>query len=285
MSRLYAWIAAAFAALCMQASALAAPPQEPATQAATESKPPAPNGQTDPLSVTVLGAPTNRVGDVAYVVIALRNVSDRPVVLKNMTVAVDGPAIDRFIDPAPCLLQRSDEITIGRGLTFEQTCRFAMKEARVWAGGSQVQSSLLSADIRLQVAVELMQLGSFQYFPVFTVKAPEIGIFIGGFAGALMLALFVLIERVLKHPEAREAWIRTVIVTLTMGFRGGLMAIIALLLSKTTQGPGSPVSLTVSDFGGGVLIGLFSYPLAAWISSTLKLEQAYVPQAKPGAPN
>ena len=54
------------------------------------------------------------------------------------------------------------------------------------------------------------------------------------------------------------------------------MAIVALLLGKTTQGVGSPVSLSVEDFAGGVLIGLFSYPLASWISSTLKLDGNFV---------
>ena len=59
------------------------------------------------------------------------------------------------------------------------------------------------------------------------------------------------------------------------------MAVVALLLGKTTQGAGSPVSLTVIDFTGGLMIGLFSYPLATWISSTLKLNGAVVPAADP----
>jgi len=47
-------------------------------------------------------------------------------------------------------------------------------------------------------------------------------------------------------------------------------------LSGLGEGIGSPVMLTVVDFSGGVLIGLFSYPLASWISSTLKLDGVFV---------
>ena len=58
------------------------------------------------------------------------------------------------------------------------------------------------------------------------------------------------------------------------------MAIIALLFGKTTQGAGSPVSLIVVDFAGGIMIGLFSYPLASWISSALKLDDLVTPKQK-----
>lgn len=270
----------ATAILVFQGLLSAAPkPESSAPREATVS-----NNQSNPLEITIAGEPNNRVGDAAYVVISLRNISGAQLQLKNMTVSIDGPAKERFVAPLECPLQRDGEVELASGAVFEQTCRFEMKPARVWPGGSGLQSSLLSADIRLQVIAELTKLGNFQYFPTFMMKAPEISIFIGGFFGALMLALFVLVERILRNPEARQAWVRTALVTLVMGLRGGLMAIIALLISKTTQSVGSPVSLTVADFSGGILVGLFSYPLATWISSTLKLDANFIPHRSSSVP-
>jgi len=135
------------------------------------------------------------------------------------------------------------------------------------------------------VEVGVAGAGTARFYPsaTFTVKAPDSSIFIGGVVGAMLLALFVAAERILKNPAVREDWIGTSWVTVLMGLRGGLLAIFALLLGKTTQGGGSPVSLSVADFAGGVLVGLFSYPLASWISSTLKLDSVVVPGKSTGA--
>ena len=227
----------------------------------------------EPITVTVVGDAANRVGQVVYVTIVVKGAHTDPIVVKNMTVSIDGAAREKF-QTLECNLQRRGEFKLTRETALEQTCRFDMKEA-----GAFTVASLLALDVRLKVEVGLEQFGSVQYFPVLVVRAPELSVFIGGIVGALILAVFVVIERLLKNPGAREKWVATLVVTLTMGLRGGLMAVIALLLSKTTQGAGSPITLTVTDFGGGILIGLFSYPLASWISSTLKLDSMALGQA------
>lgn len=254
---------------------------------------------TRPVVAAVTGDPLNRVGDPVFVTITLRNQATRDQIVKNLSVKIDAMADQRFSSMGECALSGLGEIMLTPGETYSQTCRFPVAAANRIAEPEDAASAiakpsapslaertgwstsawygdLFSADLRLIIDVDVEGTGSRRFFPVVTVKAGESSIFVGGVFGAMLLALFVLAERLLKNPDVRENWVRSVFVTLLMGLRGGLLAVIALLLGKTTQGIGSPVMLTVVDFSGGVLIGLFSYPLASWISSTLKLDGVFV---------
>lgn len=255
---------------------------------------PAQEGLTNaPVTVTLAGDPSNRVGKPVFVTVTLRNRSTQPQLVKNMYVRVDASEEGRFGASGVCPLTRQSELQLPPGESYSQTCRFpspvtelvqpapgASSPAESSSASGSEQSSwysnLFSAELRLLVEVDLEGTGAQRHYPSINVKAKEASIFVGGVAGAMLLALFVLAERVLRNPEVREDWGKNLLVTLLMGLRGGAMAIIALLLSKTTQGVGSPVVLTVTDFAGGMLVGLFSYPLATWISSTLKLDGSFV---------
>lgn len=245
---------------------------------------------TRPVVATVVGDPVNRVGDPIFVTVTLRNASVTAQIIKNFVVRVDGSASGRFDNNGDCALSGIGELTLSPGEIYSQTCRFpalnassrggALREPATSESGWLRQhwyQDLFSADLRLLIDVDVEGSGSRRFFPVISIKANESSVFIGGMVGAMLLALFVLVERLLKNPDVRENWVKNLMVTVLMGLRGGLLAVIALLLGKTTQGVGSPVSLTVVDFAGGILIGLFSYPLASWISSTLKVDGVYVP--------
>lgn len=239
---------------------------------------------SNPITAEVTGHADNRVGETAYFVVAIRNTTAAAIKIKSVEIAIDGPARDRFLEPDACKLQQMGEPQLAPGAAIEQSCNLAMKPARVLSLGAGHQSSLLAANVRVSITTSIDRYGIVQVFPSFTIKAPEFSIFIGGWVGALMLALFVWVERILKSPNARQEWGNSLFVTILLGARGGVMAVIALMLSKTTESSGSPVSLTVADFTGGVLVGLFSYPLATWISSTLKLDGVFVPRSPPASP-
>ncbi|HRP20185.1 MAG TPA: hypothetical protein PK925_06115 [Alicycliphilus sp.] len=216
----------------------------------------------------------------------LKNVSTRTRVIDNLTIRLESGADARFNGVGACSLAVEGTVTLPPNETFSQVCRFpqiATQETEPKEGekpGWERQrwwQLVFGADLRPRVKVTVAEVGEATFFskPI-SVKSPEWTIFVGGVIGAMLLAIFVAAERILKNPAEREQWPQTLWVTLVMGLRGGLMAIVALLLGKTTQGAGSPVSLSVEDFAGGVLIGLFSYPLASWISSTLKLDGYFV---------
>lgn len=248
-----------------------------------------------PVAVTATSDPLNRVGNPVFVNITLRNTASQSQLVKNMTVKVDPSATSRMNTALECPLRGMGELTLGAGESYAQTCRFPVAaqgvrpaaQASSGAATSALEDShapwyspLFSEDVRLMVEVDVEGVGVHRFYPAISVKAVEASIFVGGVAGAILLALFVLAERILKNPEVRESWLKNLMVALLMGLRGGVMAVIALLVGRTTQGAGSPVVLTVTDFAGGMLVGLFSYPLATWISSTLKLDGVFVNTAK-----
>jgi hypothetical protein len=252
-----------------------------------------------PVVPTVTADPMNRVGGPVYFSVTLKNVSDAAQTVENLVVKIEGAADSRFDGGSACELAVAGEVKLPPGESYTQNCRLpAQSSAQAAASSPEPTSSsvtgwesqrwyqsLFSADLRPMVEVGVAEAGTARFYPsaTFTVKAPDSSIFIGGVVGAMLLALFVAAERILKNPSVREDWVGTIWVTVLMGLRGGLLAIFALLLGKTTQGGGSPVSLSVTDFAGGVLIGLFSYPLASWISSTLKLDNVFVSGKSTGA--
>lgn len=223
------------------------------------------------LDVSARLTTANRVGESIYVVVSLKNRTDRKITLTSLTIEVDESAKDRFQGRALCKPE-SGEPVIPPNLSFEQRCKLDMKSGMFWLPEGSVRNLLFSAEVPLVVQIRPEKGDPATALPVVRVNAPQFGIFVGGLTGALMLAFFMWIERLLSDPRARERWGISMLVMCALGLRGGLMAIMALLLSSTTQGSASPISLDVNDFSGGVLVGLFSYPLANWIASTLKLD-------------
>ncbi|WP_146196866.1 hypothetical protein [Achromobacter pulmonis] len=265
--------------------------------------------EKQPLEVSATGDPTNRVGSPVLINLTFKNISSSQQIITNATITIDASANSRFNGEMSCNLDGFGEVELKSGETYSQNCRFPVipKQRGTDEGAGRPASTdggwiypswydrLFSANLRLSVNLTLQNTASgdpqvssanFRFFPMVPVQASEISIFIGGAVGAMLLAIFVWVERLLQNPRVRERWIRNLFVTALTGLRGALLSAIALLLGQTTQGIGSPVVLTVTDFSGGVLIGLFSYPLAAWISSTLKLDGEFFGAAskeKPGA--
>jgi|GEM_PF-3156776 len=285
-------------------SAASAPVNTPSTSARATAPPPS----LEPLSVKIDGDESNRVGDPIIVWVSITNESEGQLKLMNATVRINPSSNSSFGSASSCAVSGDGEPLLMPRQMLRMACKFpddnkgpaaALSEAadpaasqpgvEVGQGGGNSASGwsaswftrVLDAQLRFEVEVEIEHMAGGKqdmrrFYPVVTVKAVDYSVFIGGVAGAMLLALFVLAERVLKNPEVRRHWVQSLFVTLVMGLRGGAIAVIALLLGKTTQGVGSPVSLSVTDFTGGVLIGLFSYPLASWISSTLKLDGVFV---------
>lgn len=251
------------------------PPAQPATDddgSAGKKVTPIISDATEAFLVTATGDSDNRTGEPVFVVITVKNVSGQDLLLRNAEFSLAGEWTNVGGKTIRCTLNQRGEIRLRNDLSLEQVCRFDV----VMGGNSgffkRSRSGLLSSKLKLSVLLDTKELGSFRYYPSISVPAQEYSVFIGGVLGALLLAIFVWIERMLKKPVMRVYWVRSLVPALLMGLRGGIMAIIALLLGKSSQSAGAPITLTVTDFTGGLLIGLFSYPLAAWITSALKLD-------------
>lgn len=242
----------------------------PLTTPTTPAEPVAPLATLIDVSARLTG--NNRVGEPIYLAVVLKNTTNQAIKLKELRISIDPSVKGRFAKTT-CKVNDGEPV-IPANLSLEQQCHFVMKSGAFWSKTGDWRNLFFAAEVPLMVELVPSKegLSKARYLPVVRINAGQFAIFAGGLVGALLLALFLWIERLLIDKNVREAWGRNLLVMGALGLRGGLMAIMALLLSTTTQGAGSPVSLSVNDFSGGVLVGLFSYPLANWISSTLKLD-------------
>lgn len=227
-------------------------------------------GYSDRFLVTVNSQPFNRIGQALFVVISVKNISGKDITLGNMFAVVDDVSKDYFTDT--CTPKQPGEIEIRSEQLIEFSCKFSVNPTYLSFDTSRWKNWLFSTSIRFDVEVDIVgEDKGLHFYPATLVRAPESSIFVGGLAGALLLAAFLLVETMITQPSKRQEWFKSILFMLLIGARGGLMAIIALILGKSTEGGSAPISIIVSDFNGGIVVGLFSYPFASWISSTLKL--------------
>ena len=86
----------------------------------------------------------------------------------------------------------------------------------------------------------------------------------GGVIGALLLSLFVPAYRVLykreKSTHKNNGTLRDVFAQfITFLISGSVVSITAILLIHRMGSANLPISFTVNDYLGGVIVGLFSY--------------------------
>lgn len=231
------------------------------------------NSATKAFEITLQSDPDNRTGEPAHVTVIIKNISGKDLLLRNIEIAQSTAPSNSAENPDRCEINQKNEIFLRSGLSFEQDCQFYTDIPENSGILKHLRMSLLSSRLKLMVMLDTKQLGKYRHYPSVSIPAQEYSIFIGGVLGAILLATFVWIERVLKNPLIRANLAKSLLPTVLMGLRGGIMAIIALLLGRSSQSTGAPITLTVTDFTGGLLVGLFSYPLAAWIASALKIDE------------
>ena len=100
----------------------------------------------------------------------------------------------------------------------------------------------------------------------FDLEPPLSSLLWGGVVGSLLLAAFMSTYRWVRRKGASAPLLRS---SAAVALAGVVCAIIALILLRRLQGVDLPVNLTVTDFYGGVIIGLFSYQIGDWLYEQL----------------
>lgn len=111
------------------------------------------------------------------------------------------------------------------------------------------------------------------------VVPPKASVMIGALVGALILSLFLATYRetsaapvdwktLLARIVLLPLWLIDVVRSAVLA---AICALILILLAEVSEGGQPPISLHVQDFWGGVIVGLFSVPLARWIATRLSL--------------
>jgi len=84
----------------------------------------------------------------------------------------------------------------------------------------------------------------------------------GGVIGALLLAVFVPAYRILHKRKDEKIKIRDLLgQAVTFFLSGSVVSITAILLLQRLGNLALPISITVNDFLGGIVVGLFSYSI------------------------
>ena len=86
--------------------------------------------------------------------------------------------------------------------------------------------------------------------------------------GSILLALFVGTYRYIRHIRSGSVLVlagELVILVLA----GSVCAIITIILLYRFKDLALPVQITVNDFYGGVVVGLFTYKLGDWLFTQL----------------
>ncbi|MGA9059791.1 MAG: hypothetical protein WB763_25155 [Terriglobia bacterium] len=90
---------------------------------------------------------------------------------------------------------------------------------------------------------------------------PPLGVLVwGGVAGAVLLAAFVCTYRYLRQTP-RTTLTVAILQALALAAGGAVSAAVAIILLDRLKGVELPVNVTVKDFYGGIVIGLFSYKI------------------------
>ena len=244
----------------------------------------------DPIVLTVRITPTQKA--TAF--------SDLDLVPLGDLAAIYGPPGDKQgNDKATCILKSSE--LVGAGATAVATCQLvAVEGRRLWR-----PATWLLAPGAQRVLVEIPAVGdAAEAIPYYeevsiTFRAPLAAIFMGGLAGALLLALFTAVKERASAPvvplvvddwdsfvgAARQfaGWLLSLLPRIwkliLQTVMGGICAIILILLAQSTEGLNPPISIKIQDFWGGIVVGLFSIPMSRWIWTQVQPAQPTQPRA------
>jgi hypothetical protein len=95
----------------------------------------------------------------------------------------------------------------------------------------------------------------------------------GAFLGALLLALFIMTRSTEQSHYTSlsrfKFWLNRTFRFSILFVSGWLSASIVIFITYRMHDSGFPISLSISDFYGGVVVGLFGYVAASWIQEKI----------------
>ena len=118
-------------------------------------------------------------------------------------------------------------------------------------------------------------LTQFQRIEKVSVKSSTISVFLGGLAGAFIMALFFPVYESLSAKRSVPASFKEIkdksapyLARLPLRL-GGLVAVMLIVITRSTTDLHLPIAIKVEDFFGGLIAGLLSLIFAKWLAQSL----------------
>lgn len=110
-------------------------------------------------------------------------------------------------------------------------------------------------------------------------EAPLAALIWGGWIGSALLAAFIGTYRGIRKAPSTPLR-RAVTEAIGLALAGGVCATVTIILLQRIKASDLPVTVEITDFYGGVVLGLFSYKLGDWLYSQLFKEEDEVRRAE-----
>jgi len=211
----------------------------------------------------------------------IKNGSKKPIVITVLSLTPLGPLGKIYENDCPILIDNSIEVSPGGSSTFSCVLKpkdyvgiFEKAFATVETNQVSIAETRIGSTTQRSTVVDL-KVGAANYI-----------VALGGVVGALLLSCFASIQGYLSAaeqatvpPPSRSQFLtrfwnrayastRALLIILLRALNGGLIAIILIYITSGTSET-LPIAIRVTDFSGGILVGLFSYSLGRWLHEKL----------------
>lgn len=222
------------------------------------------------------------LGEPIVVVANVRNAGTKPVTVQSVEVSASGSLAGTY--PQPCQMTFSEQ-TLRPDERTASTCTLVPSQVKL--------SGLLFRQEQYQLIARIKVAARADPIPLPTsvkMAMPETSVVYGALAGVLLLVLFTssysYLAALPKAPEDLQTLRRNALGYLARlpiqfvlslaelairAVQGAVVAIILIVLTRTTTDLQTPIVVKVEDFFGGLLVGIFSVPLSAWVATKVGL--------------
>lgn len=221
------------------------------------------------------------LGEPVLVLLSVRNVGTSPLTVQSLKLQAVGLLSRIYTQPCD---ETFSEQTIQPQQRVNGTCSLVSM-------GIPKEIFLYRQD-RYQVLAKVKVASRTDPLPMtLTIRLamPESSVIYGALIGAMLLVIFSTSFSYLQTlPEAPKdfsdlknqaatylarlpiRFLLSAVEMLLRAIQGGVVAIILIVFSRTTTEISAPIAVRVDDFWGGLLVGIFSVPLARWLATKLE---------------
>jgi len=227
------------------------------------------------------------IGESVFFIISVRNAGTSPVTLRQVALKPVG-LLGNVYSQFDCMAKFRNRL-LAATQTVSVVCELKARRVPLVVFLNREGQYRLVADVMIAALDDPIPSSPLSV----KLDMPEIAVVYGALVGSILLVMFSTAYSYLRSlPEVPSDMsalksqvtsfllrfpIRLVLAMIEMTLRtvqGAVVAIILIVMTRTTTDIGAPIAVRVDDFWGGLVVGIFSVPLANWLADKLALATA-----------